>query len=161
MLVAGPMNNTATQLPHPHHPSGLYSRGERIGLICLGVALFALLFLAAMLKPNPSGLGTHTQLGLPGCTMFTFTGIRCPGCGMTTSWAHTMNGDFASGIRANVGGVLLCLLSVAVFPSLLWMGIRGRSLPFRWFAQVAITVLLIAMSISIVEWLIRLVRCQF
>jgi hypothetical protein len=150
------MDNTVTQIPHPHHPSLRYSRGERIGLICLGVALFALLFLAAMLTPNPSGLGTHMQLGLPGCTMYTFSGIRCPGCGMTTSWAHTMNGDFSSGIRANVGGVLLCLLSVAVFPCLLWMGIRGRSLPFHGFGQVAIAVLLIAMSISIVEWLIRL-----
>ena len=150
------MDKSVTQLSHPHHPSWLYSRGERIGLICLGVALFALLFVAAMLKPNPAGLGTHMQLGLPGCTMYTFSGIRCPGCGMTTSWAHTMKGDFASGIRANVGGVLLCLLSIAVFPCLLWMGICGRSLPFYWFGQVAVTVLLIAMSISIVEWIIRL-----
>ena len=108
------MEKTATHLPHSHQSGGRYNQGERIGLICLGLLLFALLFTAAMLEPNPAGLGTHMQLGLPGCTMYTFSGIRCPGCGMTTSWAHTMNGNLESAIRSNVGGVLLCFLSIAV-----------------------------------------------
>lgn len=75
---------------------------------------------------------------------------------MTTAWAYTMKADFTSAIGANVGGVLLCLLSVAVFPCLLWMAIRGQSINNRWFVQVVIAVLVIAISISIIEWLIRL-----
>lgn len=76
---------------------------------------------------------------------------------MTTSWAHTMNGDFESGLKTNVGGVMLCLLSVAVFPCLLWMAISGQSIHSRLLTQVATTVLVCAISISIFEWLIRLV----
>ncbi len=75
---------------------------------------------------------------------------------MTTSWAHTMKADFPSAIKANVGGVLLCLLSVAVFPCFWWMAIRGQTINNRWFTHVVATVLVIAMSISILEWLIRL-----
>ena len=75
---------------------------------------------------------------------------------MTTSWAYTMKADFTSAIGANVGGVLLCLLSVAVFPCFLWMAIRGQTVNNRWFTQVVATVLVIAMSISIIEWMIRL-----
>ena len=75
---------------------------------------------------------------------------------MTTAWAYTMEGDFENAIGSNVGGVLLCLLSVCVFPCLLWMAIRGESIRNRWFVQVALAVLVIAISISIIEWLIRL-----
>ena len=75
---------------------------------------------------------------------------------MTTAWAYTMKGDFENAIGSNVGGVLLCLLSVCVFPCLLWMALRGDSIGKRWFVQVALAVLVIAISISIIEWLIRL-----
>lgn len=75
---------------------------------------------------------------------------------MTTSWAYAMKADFTNAIGANVGGVLLCLLSLAVFPCLMWMSIRGQTINSRWFAQVVVTVLVIAISISIIEWLIRL-----
>ena len=150
------MEKALTQLIQTHQHGVRYDRGERVGFFCLGFLLFVLLAVAAWLKPNPSGMGTHTQLGLPGCSLFTMVGIRCPGCGMTTAWAYTMKADFTSAIGANVGGVLLCLLSVAVFPCLLWMAIRGQSINNRWFTQVVIAVLVIAISISIIEWLIRL-----
>jgi len=75
---------------------------------------------------------------------------------MTTSWAHAMNGDLIRAIQSNVGGVLLCYLSAAVFPCLLWMAMRGKSIPGKWFSSVSVTTLLIAIAISIAEWLIRL-----
>ena len=153
------MENTATQTIQSRQSrkhSDRYTQRERLGLFGLGLLLLVLLIVAAWLKPNPAGLGTHTQLGLPGCTMYTLLGIRCPGCGMTTSWAYALKGDLPSAIHANVGGVLLCFLAVAMFPSLMWISIRGRPLTSRWFTQVALSVLLIAIFISIVEWLIRL-----
>jgi len=150
------MENPVTQLIQTRQDGEHYKRNERIGLFGLGVLLFGLLAAAAWLKPNPAGLGTHTQLGLPGCTMYTLVGIRCPGCGMTTSWAHMMKGDLTSALRTNVGGVLLCFLAAGVFPCLIWMSIQGRPFKGRWFSHVAIGVLMIAIGISIVEWLIRL-----
>ena len=150
------METPATQLIQTRQDGEAYNRNERIGLFVLGMILFGMLAAAAWLKPNPAGMGTHTQLGLPGCTMYTIVGIRCPGCGMTTSWAHTMNGDLTSALRANVGGVLLCFLAAAVFPCLMWMAIQGRAIQGRWFSSVAIGVLMIAIGISIIEWVIRL-----
>lgn len=43
---------------------------------------------ARSLSPDPSGMGTHRQLGLGGCAMLTGTGVPCPMCGMTTTFAH-------------------------------------------------------------------------
>jgi hypothetical protein len=67
-----------------------------------------------------------------------------------------MHGDLPSALRANVGGVLLCFLAACVFPCLIWMAIQGHAFKGRWFSQVAIGVLMIAIGISIIEWLIRL-----
>ena len=150
------MEKSPIQISQPRQGVVRFSQIERTGLFCIGVSLFALLLAAAWLKPDPAGLGTHTQLGLPGCSMYTVLGIRCPGCGMTTSWAHTMNGNLLSAIHANIGGVLLCFLTIAAFPCFLWMAIRGKSLNGSWHVPVATTVLVIAVAISIVEWMFRL-----
>ena len=47
--------------------------------IVLGVAFW--------LDPDPSGVGTHTQLGLKPCIMLSMMGLPCPMCGMTTTFA--------------------------------------------------------------------------
>jgi hypothetical protein len=150
------MIDSDTQLAQPRQSRLTYSREERIGLFALGLLLGILLLVAAWLTPDPTGQGTHTQLGLPGCTMFTVIGIRCPGCGMTTSWAHTLNGDIGNAIRANTGGLLLCLISMVASPALLWLAIRGKPFSIAWFSQIAITSFVVAISISFFEWLIRL-----
>ena len=150
------MENFPIQTSQSRQGVERFSQSERAGLFCLGIFLLALLLVAAWLKPDPAGLGTHTQLGLPGCTMYTVIGIRCPGCGMTTSWAHTMNGNLSSAISANVGGVILCFLTILTFPCFLWMAIHGKSLNGGWQLSVATTVLVIAFAISIVEWMFRL-----
>jgi hypothetical protein len=56
----------------------------------------------AFLKPDPSGNGTHRQLGLPACLVCRVTGInRCPSCGLTTAFAHAMRGDLRAAQRCN------------------------------------------------------------
>lgn len=143
------------QLPQPVPPRQLTST-ERATMAIVGVTLSCLLVIAWVLTPSPTGLGTHQQLGLPGCSMLTFTGIRCPGCGMTTSWAHVMRGNIAQACSANLGGTVLCLLTIFVTPVFLYMSVRGMSTPYGWFSKTAIPLLILAMAVSIVEWLIRL-----
>ena len=53
----------------------------------LAFATGAILAVAAFLTPAEAGHSTHTQLGLDGCTLLSWTGIPCPMCGMTTSFA--------------------------------------------------------------------------
>src|SRR5688572_32645537 len=99
---------------------------QRIAMVAGGLVLVALLALAAVLKPNTSGMGTHRQLGLPPCSLVVLTGVRWPSCGMTTSWAHLMRGNFAASVRANSGGTLFALAAIASGPSLLVSGLSGR-----------------------------------
>lgn len=62
--------------------------------------------LAFYLKPDPAGHGTHTQLGLPPCPSMLFFGKPCPGCGMTTSFAHTVRFEIGPAFGANLFGPL-------------------------------------------------------
>ena len=150
------MDSQTTQTSRFRQSSVRLTRTERTGFILLGVVLAMLLAIAAWLNPDPSGLGTHRQLGLPGCNMVTFFGIRCPGCGMTTSWAHTLNGDIQSGLRCSTSGVLFCVFTAAIVPCLLVLAIRGKTSNRNWFSRVSVPVLIAIMLISIAEWLIRL-----
>ena len=64
-----------------------------------GLTLVSLLAVAGSLQPSPAGLGTHEQLGLPSCTFRWLFGMRCPSCGMTTSWSHAMRGQWCRSDR--------------------------------------------------------------
>jgi hypothetical protein len=150
------MNNDTPQLTQLSQCSWTMSRTERFGLALLGLGLASMLVTAAWLTPAPDGLGTHTQLGLPGCTLYTILGIRCPACGMTTSWAHVMHGDLSRGLQSNVAGVLLCLLSLVSAPLLLWSAFQGKMRYVRAVSFAAVVLLCCILTIAVIEWLIRL-----
>lgn len=129
---------------------------ERRGLALLAGTLFALLAVSAWLTPDPSGMGTHTQLGLPKCTMAAMTGLRCPGCGMTTSWSLVMHGDVETALATNFGGTVLCLLAIFSVPILMGIAITGRTTPLGWFSKLAMGVVTVALAIAAVQWMMRL-----
>ena len=132
------------------------SVSERIAMGCLALGLFALLALAMWMEPSPSGIGTHQQLGLPPCTLQWVVGIRCPGCGMTTSWACLMDGRIGDGFRANSGGVLLCLIAIVFAPFCAWYAYLGRPSRGGWFSRYALISLLLALAVALIEWVLRL-----
>jgi len=84
-----------------------------VALGCLGV-----LIVAAGLEPNPAGMGTHTQLGLRSCAFLAQTGIPCPTCGMTTSFAYFVRGKLAASFYTQPMGCLLALGASAA----VWVG---------------------------------------
>jgi len=149
-------------LPTPKYPTAesgharVLSWNERIQLGCAAGGLIAILALAAWLRPDPNGMGTHTQLGLPPCTLSSLTGLRCPGCGMTTSWALVMDGDFETALGTNLGGTLLCCLSMISSPWLLAMAISGQRSRDGWFTWFAMLGVAAALGIAIIEWIWRL-----
>jgi hypothetical protein len=132
--------------------------GQRVAVAVLGLGLVSLLVLAVLLHPSNRGYGTHQQLGFPPCTSVVLFGRRCPACGMTTSWSHTVRGQLPSALRANVGGTLLALLTVAAAPWLLLSAARGRWLG-GWVpsSTVAAWVLAGVMFIMLVDWGVGLV----
>lgn len=131
-------------------------RWERVGFAFAGGCLILLLTVACNLSPAPLGYGTHQQLGFPGCSMMTVFGMRCPGCGMTTSWSHFVRGEFAEAWSSNAGGTLLCGLSIVIGPAFMVWGISGRSPGVSRISVAVLASLCIALGVAMVEWMIRL-----
>lgn len=72
-------------------------------------ASLAPLLVAAGLEPDPEGMGTHEQLGLPPCGFVTATGLPCATCGMTTSFAHAAHGQLLDAVRVQPAGAFLAV----------------------------------------------------
>lgn len=97
------------------------------------VISLGLLGLAAWLAPDPAGMGTHRQLGLPPCSMVAATGYPCPTCGMTTAFSHTIRGQWISAFRAQPAGWLLALATgVTAVLSLVTL-ISGKVVLINWY----------------------------
>src|SRR5262249_26118821 len=102
--------------------------GERCALALVAVTLLAGFLLARLLEPDPRGYGTHQRLGLPECTIRTLYAIPCPGCGMTTSFAHFVRGQFRDSVRANPAGCWMAGCCVVVMMWCLASAVSG----WRW-----------------------------
>ena len=59
-----------------------------------------------------------TGIGIP-CLFHLFTGLNCPGCGVTRMLLHLVQFDFAGAFRDNA--VLFCLLPVLLFLLIYWI----------------------------------------
>jgi hypothetical protein len=126
-------------------------------LAALGLVLVTLLITAACLTPSRRGMGTHQQLGLPPCSMVQILGLRCPACGMTTSWAYLLDGQVFSSLRANAGGTLLGLTALMLAPWSLLTALRGR---WFWVAprdEVLLVVSVTIAAVTVVDWVVRIV----
>jgi hypothetical protein len=95
------------------HPAG---KSARWGLVVVGAILAGVFALAVWLTPDPRGFGTHQRLGLPPCTMILLFDRPCPGCGMTTSFAHFVRGQFADAVRANPAGLWIAVSCAGLLP---------------------------------------------
>lgn len=91
-------------------------------ITCVGV-----LALAAWLEPDARGYGTHAQLGLPPCGFRWLTGLACPGCGLTTAFAHGIRGEWMHAAAANPFGLVLFVVVCAAVPVALFAAVRGWS----------------------------------
>ncbi len=133
-----------------------FSRRKRLAVGLAGLSLAALLAVAARLQPNPSGLGTHEQLGLPPCTFRWLFGMRCPSCGMTTSWSHATRGELSAALTANAGGALLAFATIAAVPWCVLSAAAGRWLvrPPRESALAAAA--LFVGAVTLADWIYRL-----
>ncbi|MFT5525770.1 MAG: hypothetical protein ACI9HK_003740 [Pirellulaceae bacterium] len=129
---------------------------KRIFALGLGLILAVVLGIAVYLTPSKAGMGTHQQLGFPPCTMVSMFGMRCPSCGMTTSWTHTVRGQLISACKANTGGMVLAITAIIATPWLLLSGIMGRwitSPPSEW---IGLYYCLILLTIIVVDWVMRI-----
>jgi hypothetical protein len=143
-------NPTRGAIPNAISPGGRFLAAG------LGLGLLGLLILASCLRPDPRGFGTHEQLGLPPCTFGVVAGIRCPACGMTTSWAYATHGQWSDAVRINTGGTLLAVAAAVTSLGAFVAALRGQW-PLRQPSEAAIIAsVAVASAMVLGEWMVRL-----
>lgn len=126
--------------------------GQR--LLAAGVAggCLAVLLVAAWLKPNVHGTGTHTQLGLEACAFKVRTGLPCPSCGFTTAFAYFAHGNLLASVYTQPMGAALAALAAAAVWIGFYVALTGRPvhrlfklLPSRYY-------LIPLMTLAVLGW---------
>jgi hypothetical protein len=133
-------------------------RGSLLGLALVLLGVFAV---ARWLNPynadgSPRTLATHQQLGLPPCNFYFVTGLPCPACGMTTSFALLMHGDLRNSLRANAVGTLLAGFCLLLIPWCLASAVWRRTLFIRSVERILTLVVLAFLSLMLLRWIIVL-----
>lgn len=93
-----------------------YSFSDRNKYLTMILLSASTLITARILRPSPRGLGTHEQLGLPPCPFFHLTGIPCPSCGLTTSFAHAARLHFYQAFITQPFGLIAFFLAILIIP---------------------------------------------
>ncbi|MCU0718758.1 MAG: DUF2752 domain-containing protein [Pirellula sp.] len=132
--------------------TSVLSNSTRLGLSLIAIVLVMLLACARWLEPSPSGFGTHRQFGLPPCTTYALFGVKCPSCGMTTSWALATRLRFQEALNANIAGTLLCLQAIASIPYLVVMVLAKRDPLGRFFSTATVWSLISSFVLAVVLW---------
>lgn len=139
----------------PSPALGALSRSARLAVLVLVLLCATPLVTACFLQPASAGLGTHQQLGLPPCSMRFLLGIRCPACGMTTSWAHFVRGSWPASVQSNSAGFLLAVLNCCLVVAgmvAIYRGEKPSPAMQRRFAYLLVA----AGGIAVLDWAARL-----
>lgn len=128
----------------------------RMLLVLSAVVLAAALATARWLIPDARGFGTHEQLRLPPCAFRVMSGIPCPACGMTTSFAHLVRGQVVRAFRVNAAGCLLGVAAVALIPWCLISAAVGRPIAPNSPAPTALVGLMAIWAVCVAVWSVRM-----
>ncbi|MBX3279682.1 MAG: DUF2752 domain-containing protein [Acidobacteria bacterium] len=104
---------------------------DRLQTTVLFAASGAMLVLGRWLEPSPLGLGTHAQLGFPPCLFLKFTGIPCPNCGLTTSFAHASRLQFIQAFLTQPFGLIVFLLAATTAVFACYSLLTRRPMPIQ------------------------------
>ena len=113
----------------------------------------AILIVAAWVKPDAAGLGTHEQLGMPACGFYERTGYPCPTCGMTTAFAYVTRGRIIKAVLVQPAGALAALACGAGVVAGGYTVAKGRGPNLLWFwINPVRTIFLVAVVVT-TSWL--------
>ena len=166
-MVPPPVNENANYELIPDVVAVEDDPPERLNIWVRGVLVFVALFLiagfslAVYLSPYKDDgsvrrMETHRQLGLPECTFKEKTGMPCPSCGMTTSFALFVRGDLWDSLKANWVGTILATFCLCLIPWSLVSVYRGRPLFFRSIELPISAGIIVLLSLLLIRWAIVL-----
>jgi hypothetical protein len=99
---------------------------QRFVAFMLAATCLAVLVVAAGLEPSPSGTGSHADLGLNDCQFLFRSGLPCPSCGMTTSFAWFARGHVLASLYVQPMGAILALVAASTFWISLYIAVTAR-----------------------------------
>ncbi|GIW77444.1 MAG: hypothetical protein KatS3mg104_2507 [Phycisphaerae bacterium] len=108
---------------------------QRLIAILVSICALGVLVIAACLVPSPSGIGTHTQLGMQPCQFLYQTGYPCAACGLTTSFAYWARGHLLASFTTQPFGFVLAGFLGVIFWSGLYCGLTGKA-SYRWIRKI-------------------------
>ena len=109
------------------------------GLAAIGGGILVVSFF------NPTTAGFF-----PVCPLYKFTGIACPGCGLTRAFHALLHGDFGTALGFNALLPFFLLIFAYFLVSTVLVAVRGRGLSINFYRPWmlwAITVLLISFAV--------------
>ncbi|MBI1322374.1 DUF2752 domain-containing protein [bacterium] len=135
------------------------SPAARCSLIAISLVILTGFAGARRLEPNPSGLGTHRQLGLAACPTLARTGRPCPTCGMTTAVAHLSEGSLAKAWSVQPAAVFIALTAAGAAIWAAASACRGRIMGFAsgdtalaWWAGGSFVIAMTSWAIRWQQW---------
>jgi hypothetical protein len=142
--------------PHLVRPA---RRDATIHWIFLAMATVVLAL--ALLLEAPGGEAVIVPLlgqPLPGmCTFRRFTGVDCPGCGLTRCFISMAHGDLAAAWRFNPAGILLFAAAVFQVPFRLFQIRRMRNGLAEWRSRALDACLWLILFSLAAQWVGRMV----
>jgi hypothetical protein len=129
--------------------------------VLAGAGAWAILAIAAWLRPDARGFGTHQQLGLPPCGFEAITHLPCPGCGLTTSFAHMAHGHPIDAFRAHLMGPLLFAIVAALALYSPYAATKARPMRTLLDARPAFPVLMVTAFAGVLTFALRLAHVHF
>ena len=137
-------------------PGSPLSLPGRAGLLAASFVLVAGFTMACWLDPDPRGYGTHQQVGLPECTVQLLWNRPCPGCGMTTCFAHLVRGQWSAAARANPAGLFLGAVCFGLVPWLWLSAWQGKTVGVDAPVEALLALMVSVVVVALTVWIIRL-----
>jgi hypothetical protein len=158
LTAASPLKWLFSKLvaPQSNCDQPMFTRNDRIVYLLLTTLAGLTLAVARFLKPSQTGVGTHEQLGLPPCFFLHLTGIPCPGCGLTTCFAHSVRLHFYQAFITQPFGLILFALTVASIPMFLVLLLRRVPWSTLIYAKGADYVMYFLIAACLLSWLYKI-----
>ncbi len=125
---------------------------HRVIAVAVAIACLSVLVTAVVVQPSRTGMETHRQLGLAECQFLRTSGIPCPSCGMTTSFAWFVRGNILRSLYVQPMGTLLATGAALTFWTGLYIAATGKPVHRLMSLLPASYYVLVPMGIGIAAW---------
>jgi Protein of unknown function (DUF2752) len=133
-----------------------YSQQDRLGYLITPLISAAILVIARLLQPSSRGVGTHEQMGLPPCPFLYLTGIPCPSCGLTTSFAYAARFEFFSSLITQPFGLIIFFLTIFAIPLSIFLSRRRITWYELMHARIVNKLIYVAVALYVLSWFYKI-----